>query len=86
MRSEDSPRFVPLETIITLFAERLLVGYSVQGAWPFRVTRDADIEVDDEEEERVAVQVQSLHEVDPRPHRPSEGTRTWLWSLKHRAT
>ena len=48
---EDAVRVVPLDTVIILFAEQFLPGFTVEGAWPFRVTRDADIEVDDEEEE-----------------------------------
>jgi polyphosphate kinase len=41
--------FVPLEQLITANLERLFPGMEVVEAHPFRVTRDADIEVDEDE-------------------------------------
>ncbi|MFH0911251.1 MAG: polyphosphate kinase 1 [Planctomycetota bacterium] len=46
---KGSVRVAPQEEVVIFFASRLLRGYAVEGAHPFRVTRDADIQVDDEQ-------------------------------------
>ena len=50
--SEDAPgktHFVFLSTIISTFVAQLFSGMAVEGAWQFRVTRNSDLFVDDEE-------------------------------------
>ncbi len=44
-----SGRFVALEDVITANLDQLFTGMDVVGAWPFRVTRNADLTLDDEE-------------------------------------
>ncbi len=44
-----SGRFVALEEVITANLDQLFMGMEVVGAWPFRVTRNADLTLDDEE-------------------------------------
>ena len=44
-----SGRFVALEDVITANLDQLFTGMEVVGAWPFRVTRNADLTLDDEE-------------------------------------
>jgi polyphosphate kinase len=46
---EDGTTMVPLESVITARLDRLFTGVEVEGSVVFRVTRDADLEVDDEE-------------------------------------
>ena len=42
-------RFCALEDVITHYLHRLFAGYEVQAVHPFRITRDADLEVDADE-------------------------------------
>ncbi len=44
-----SGRYVALEEVITANLDRLFTGMDIVGAWPFRVTRNADLTLDDEE-------------------------------------
>jgi polyphosphate kinase len=44
----DGERFVPLEQLIAAHLDRLFPGMEVLAHYPFRVTRDADFELDDE--------------------------------------
>jgi polyphosphate kinase len=44
-------RFVPVEQIIRAHLDQLFPGMEVVGAWPFRVTRNADLTLNDEEAE-----------------------------------
>ncbi len=43
-----SGRFVALEQVIAAYVDQLFPGFNVTGAWPFRVTRNADISLEDE--------------------------------------
>ncbi len=45
----DGERFVPLEQVIAQHLERLFPGMEVTGHYPFRVTRNADLTVEEEE-------------------------------------
>ncbi len=51
-------RFALLEDVIGLFAGELLGGYRIDAAVPFRVTRDADFTVDDEQAENLMTAIQ----------------------------
>ena len=46
---DNSPRFVPLEQVITANLDMLFKGMDVVAAYPFRVTRNADIARNEEE-------------------------------------
>ncbi len=51
-QSKDAPGttyFVFLSAVISTFVAQLFSGMSVEGAWQFRVTRNSDLFVDDEE-------------------------------------
>lgn len=42
-------RFVPIEQVIAAHLDHLFPGMTVIGGWPFRVTRNADLALDDED-------------------------------------
>ncbi|MEL7157087.1 MAG: polyphosphate kinase 1, partial [Actinomycetota bacterium] len=42
-------RFVPIEQVIVAHLDQLFPGVEVIGGWPFRVTRNADMTLDDED-------------------------------------
>ncbi len=46
--SEKGYRVALLDDVIRLFAETMLHGYEILGAYPFRVLRDAEMEVDED--------------------------------------
>ena len=47
----DGERFVPLEQVIAAHLDQLFPGMQITAHYPFRVTRDADFELDDENED-----------------------------------
>jgi len=49
--SSGATSFVLLSTIVSTFLPKLFSGMTVQGSWQFRVTRNSDLFVDDEEVE-----------------------------------
>jgi polyphosphate kinase len=51
LNRNSGDHFVLIEDIIIAFADRLFPGYSIQTANSFRVTRDADIEIAEDEAE-----------------------------------
>jgi polyphosphate kinase len=50
----NTSRFVPLEQVIAAHLDELFPGIQVLSCYPFRVTRDADIELNDESEDLLA--------------------------------
>ncbi len=47
----DGERFVPLEQVIAAHLDQLFPGMTIAAHYPFRVTRDADFELDDENDD-----------------------------------
>jgi polyphosphate kinase len=58
----DSARYVPLEQVIAAHLDVLFPGMEVLAQYPFRVTRDADIELSDESEDLLAAMEMSLRQ------------------------
>ena len=48
-RSNKEHRFVYLEDVITYYANQFFQGYGIEDYMVFRITRDADLEIDEEE-------------------------------------
>lgn len=46
----DPHEFVYLSSVLAAFAEELFPGMTIEGAWTFRVTRDSDLELDDDDD------------------------------------
>jgi polyphosphate kinase len=57
----DGEHFVPLEQLIAAHLDRLFPGMDVLAHHPFRVTRDADFELDDEDEDLLEAIETVLH-------------------------
>ncbi len=58
----DVSTYVFLSSIIRHFAAGLFPGYKVNGAWPFRVTRNSDLYIDEEEAENLITKIEEqLH-------------------------
>src|SRR5690606_7708448 len=47
--SRDHKTYVFLSGVVRRFAHGLFPGYKVNGAWPFRITRNSDLYIDEEE-------------------------------------
>src|SRR3954453_14489821 len=58
----DSTHYVPLEQVIAAHLDALFPGMEVLAQYPFRVTRDADIELSDESEDLLAAMEISLRQ------------------------
>jgi polyphosphate kinase len=58
----ESARYVPLEQVIAAHLDELFPGMEVLAQYPFRVTRDADIELSDESEDLLAAMEMSLRQ------------------------
>jgi polyphosphate kinase len=60
VRLESSPKaaFIFLSDIIRLFAGRLFPGYKILGAWGFRITRNSDLYIDEEDSEDLLTEIE----------------------------
>jgi len=56
----DAERFVPLEVVIAAHLERLFPGMDIESHHAFRVTRDADVEVEEDEAEDLLEAIQTV--------------------------
>ena len=56
----DGERFVPLETVIASHLDRLFPGMELVAYYTFRLTRDADLEVEEDEAEDLLEAIQSV--------------------------
>jgi polyphosphate kinase len=56
----DGERFVPLETVIAAHLDRLFPGMELVAHHAFRLTRDADLEVEEDEAEDLLEAIQSV--------------------------
>jgi polyphosphate kinase len=56
----DGERFVPLERVIAWHLDRLFPGMEIVAHHPFRVTRDADVEVEEDEAGDLLEAIQSV--------------------------
>ena len=56
----DGERFVPVEVVIASHLERLFPGMEIVSFHAFRVTRDADVEVEEDEAEDLLEAIQSV--------------------------
>ncbi len=60
----DVQTYVFLSSVIRHFAGGLFPGYKVNGAWPFRITRNSDLYIDEEEAENLITKIeQELHRI-----------------------
>lgn len=50
--------FVMLEDVMRLFIQRLFVGYIVLCAYPYRITRNADLSIDEQEADDLLIEVE----------------------------
>lgn len=55
-------RYVALETVLTLFLDKLFPGHDLEGKGAFRIVRDSDIEIEEEAEDLVREFEQLLRE------------------------
>jgi len=55
----DGKRFIPLEQVIALHLDELFLGMEIVSQHPFRVTRDADLDLVDEEAADLLAAIQS---------------------------
>jgi len=54
----DGERFVPLEQVIAAHLDTLFPGMDIEGQFPFRVTRNADLTLEDEDAEDLLIAVE----------------------------
>lgn len=69
---ETGPQqFLFLEDVLSTFAERFFLGCEILETTPFRVTRDADLDIDDDAEDLLAESCQIAEKAEKRCCRPS---------------
>jgi polyphosphate kinase len=56
---ENKKSFILLEKVIQMFAEKLFKGYEIIEMFPFRITRNADLSIDEEEAEDLLKEIES---------------------------
>ncbi|MEX0984368.1 MAG: polyphosphate kinase 1 [Actinomycetota bacterium] len=56
----DGERWVPIEEVIAAHVDTLFPGMTVASAYPFRITRDADVELEIDEAEDLLSQIESI--------------------------
>ena len=59
-RGNKEHRFVYLEDVITYYANQFFQGYGIEDYMVFRITRDADLEIDEEEATDLLSEVEHL--------------------------
>lgn len=61
---DGSRTFIFLGELIRLFHEDLFPGYKIKGAWAFRITRNSDLYIDEEEVENLLTKIEDeLHKM-----------------------
>jgi polyphosphate kinase len=56
----DGERFVPVEQVVAAHVDTLFPGMNVVSVYPFRITRDADVELEIDEAEDLLAQIESI--------------------------
>jgi polyphosphate kinase len=59
LRLPDDERFVPIEQVISAHLDRLFPGMGIESHCEFRVTRDADLDIEEDEAEDLLVAIES---------------------------
>lgn len=63
-RRNGNRTFIFLGELIRLFDEDLFPGYTIKGAWAFRITRNSDLYIDEEEVENLLKKIEEeLHKI-----------------------
>ncbi len=55
----DKKSFILLDKVVQMFSERLFKGYEIIEMFPFRITRNADLSIDEEEAEDLLKEIES---------------------------
>ncbi|MEO0795655.1 MAG: polyphosphate kinase 1 [Verrucomicrobiota bacterium] len=65
LEGEDSTQtYIFLSDLIKMFDEALFPGYRMKGAWAFRITRNSDLYIDEEEVENLLTKIEEeLHKI-----------------------
>ncbi|AKL93800.1 polyphosphate kinase Ppk [Clostridium aceticum] len=56
--AEENRYFILLEEVISLFIEDLFLGHTVLSAYPYRITRNADLTIEEEEAEDLLIEIE----------------------------
>jgi len=91
--AEPAPRFVWLEDVVAAHLSQLFTGATVLGAYPFHVTRDSDIELDEHEDDHDDLMMTMRESIAQRAFGPvvrlmvdtsmPEDVRSWLEEHLH---
>ncbi len=55
---KDAQSYIFLSDVVNLYVEQLFPGHKVQGAWAFRITRNSDLYIDEEEVENLLKKIE----------------------------